>query len=327
MPGAKDLPIAGAGMVHAFADETMGRRLRFFQAEQCYFVTARCLQARLLLRPSPVANALLEGILARAARLHSVQLFGFVFASNHVHLLLRAPQGNLAGFMQFLLGNVARKIGRTHNWSGRLWERRYAAAPVLDSEALVDKLGYILAHGAKEGLVRRCAEWPGVSSLGQLLGKAVRSVHWFNWSQRARKGTDGRQGDNLVDPRFAEPEQLEVHPLPAWGHLSPPERVRRIRELVKAIERDAAKAHPTPLGVAAVLAQPPDTRPLRPKRGPAPLCHTSDPSLRTAFRDLYVNFVQRVREAAARFRKGELTVRIPHYEIRPFLWPSAATVA
>jgi len=305
----------------------MGRRLRFFQPDHCYFVTARCLQARFLLRPSSTTNALVEGILARAARIHAVELFAFVFASNHVHLLLRAPRGNLAGFMQFLLGNVARKVAPSNNWQGRVWERRYAAAPVLDGEALVDRLGYILAHGAKEGLVRRCAEWPGVSCLAQLLGQSVRAVQWFNWSRRLRmtKRFTGRSA--LVDPRCAEPEQLEVVPLPAWSQLSAPERADRVRAIVDAIERDAAKAHPSPLGVAEVLAQRPETRPRLPKRGPAPLCHTSDPKLRTAFRAVYVEFVKGIRSALAEVREKSRALRVPSYDVRIYLWPTGALVA
>jgi REP element-mobilizing transposase RayT len=304
----------------------MGRRLRFLQPEHCYFVTARCFQARLLLRPSSSTNTLLAGILARAARLYSVELFAFVFASNHVHLLVRAPKGTLPGFMQFLLGNIARKIGPTVPWQGRLWERRYAAAPVLDSDALGERLRYILAHGVKEGLVGRCADWPGLSSLAQMLGNAVRPATWFNWSRRSRAKGPGRCED-LLDPRFAEPEHLEVHPLPGWEELAPVERVKRIRKLVADIERDGAKEHPRPLGVAEVLAQVPYKRSERPKRGPAPLCHTVEPKLRAAFRDLYVDFVKGVRSVLASIREGKVPIRVPYYTIRWFLWPTAEATA
>jgi REP element-mobilizing transposase RayT len=318
------VPKTFRGTVRAFSIETMGRRLRYFEPEHCYFVTARCFQARLLLRPSPSTNALVGGILARAARLHAVELFAFVFASNHVHLLVRAPKGNLPGFMQFLLGNIARKVAPMVPWQGRLWERRYSAAPVLDSDALDDRLRYILAHGVKEGLVKRCSEWPGLSSLGQLLGNAVRPASWFNWSRRARMKASQRA--ERLDSRLAEPEQLEVRPLPGWEDMSEQERVNRVRAVVADIERQAAKEHPTPLGVAEVLAQHPYKRTIRPRRGPAPLCHTSDPKLRTSFREAYADFVRAVRSGAAQAR-GRLVALIPRYDVRLFLWPSAVAAA
>ena len=312
------------GTVRAFAVESMGRRLRYFEPDRCYFVTARCFQARLLLRPSPSTNALVGGILARAARLYAVELFAFVFASNHVHLLVRAPKGNLPGFMQFLLGNIARKVAPMVPWQGRLWERRYAAAPVLDSDALDERLRYILAHGVKEGLVKRCSEWPGLSSLEQLLGNAVRPANWFNWSRRARMRVSQRT--DRLDSRLAEPELLEVHPLPGWEQLGEQERVERVRAVVADIERKAGKEHPTPLGVAAVLAQQPYKRTIRPKRGPAPLCHTSDPKLRAVFREAYVDFVHAARRGAKKARERVVAL-IPRYEVRLFLWPTAVAAA
>ncbi len=56
------------------------------------------------------------------------------------------------------------------DWSGGFWERRYSAEPVLDDATLVGRLRYVLAHGVKEGLVDRRAEWPGLTCLPQLLG-------------------------------------------------------------------------------------------------------------------------------------------------------------
>jgi hypothetical protein len=53
--------------------------------------------------------------------------------------------------MQYLRANLSRKVGRLVDWSGGFWERRYSAEPVLDDEALVGRLRYVLAHGVKEG--------------------------------------------------------------------------------------------------------------------------------------------------------------------------------
>ena len=100
-----------------------------------------------------------------------VELFAFSFASNHLHLLVRAPRGNLSQFMQYLLSNISKKVGAIVNWRGSFWEHRYSAEPVLDEEALLDRLRYILSHGVKEGLVRHCEEWPGLSCLPDLWGK------------------------------------------------------------------------------------------------------------------------------------------------------------
>ena len=147
----------------------MGRGLRMYEADGYYFVTARTFQSRLLLRPTPQLAEVIGGVLARASRTTGVQLCGFVAASNHVHLLCRARDGALSRFMQYVLANISKKAARLVGWRGQFWERRFSAEPVLDDGALEGRLKYILAHGVKEGLVRRVAQWPGLSCLPQLL--------------------------------------------------------------------------------------------------------------------------------------------------------------
>src|SRR5262249_20783571 len=144
----------------------------------------------LLLRPSKRTNDVLGGVLSRAAKRHDVELFAFIFFSNHLHILIRAPKGNLSTFMQYLLTNISKKVGALVDWKGRFWERRYSAEPVLDEEALLSRLRYILAHGVKEGFVRTSWEWPGLNSLPELFGKSPRTFRWFDWSRRwlARSG-------------------------------------------------------------------------------------------------------------------------------------------
>jgi len=302
----------------------VGRPIRFFQPEGFYFVTARCFQARLLLRPSAETNALVGGTLARAVELYRVDLFGFVVASNHLHLLVRARHGNLPQFMQYLLSNIAKKVGRLVAWRGSLWERRYAAEPVLDDEALIGRLRYILSHGVKEGLVRKCADWPGLSCLGQLLGDAVRYFQWFDWTARWKHGR--REATRkLLDERWARPVVLEVKPLPCWAYLSSMQRRARIAEFVMSIERDGRLSGAGVLGPARVIAQRPHQVPSHVKRSPGPVCHATTREGRETFREMYRAFVALFREASRRWRMGEVRVLFPRLAIRPFLWPLLST--
>ncbi|WP_239470441.1 hypothetical protein [Archangium violaceum] len=102
----------------------MGWPLRMFQEESYYFVTSRCFQGRLLLRPSQEVNEVVGGVLARAAqqRAGSVRLHAFIFASNHFHLLVWTRGAALASFMQYLRANLSKKVGRLVDWSGGFWE-------------------------------------------------------------------------------------------------------------------------------------------------------------------------------------------------------------
>ena len=99
----------------------MPRPLRF-QPEpwSVFFVIARCIHSRFLLRPSPKTNVLVVGVMAKAIQRFDVKLYGLCFMSNHYHLLLSSKDAaSLAQFMQYLNSNIAREIGRLHNWQPR----------------------------------------------------------------------------------------------------------------------------------------------------------------------------------------------------------------
>jgi REP element-mobilizing transposase RayT len=291
-----------------------------------YFVTARCFQGRLLLRPSTETNEVLGGVLARATRLSGVEVFAFAFASNHLHLLLRAPQGNLPRFMQHLRTNISKKVGWLVGWRGSFWERRYSAEPVLDDEALFGRVRYILSHGVKEHLVRKCAEWPGLTSLSLMLRRPGRTFRWFNWTRRCA-ARHGPEGARRFSPKWAEAEELQLTPLPCWAEAPLRRRRRLVRRAVAAIEREAAALKHRVLGVSGVLGQDPQHRPDRPARTPRPPCHATEHSLRVEFLERYRGFVAACQRASESWRRGDFQVSFPAIAFRPFLWPRPARPA
>src|SRR2546430_2538141 len=149
----------------------MGRPLRFIPANSVVEVTCRTVQGRRLLRPSSEMNELLLGVLGRSLSLYpTVELHAFVFAWNHVHLLVSVPDAHaLASFMRHLNSNVARVAGRLHQWKDKFWSRRYRSIVVADEESQISRLRYILSHGAKERWVERPGDWPGASSFPALV--------------------------------------------------------------------------------------------------------------------------------------------------------------
>ena len=304
----------------------MGRPLRILDPSAVYLATVRCLQGRLFLCPSNETYQVLGGVLARAVRLNGVELFAFSFASNHLHLIVRAPRGNLPQFMGYLLSNISRKVGALVNWRGTFWERRYSAQPILDDDALLQKVGYVLSHGVKEGLVRRCDEWPGLSALPLMRDGKPRGFRWLNWTRRCRSAPPSKRAP-LLDQRWAENEELRLTSLPVSGF----ERTGVVRRFldgcVRAIEQEARRKHRTVMGVRRVCAQPPQYRPTRPKRSWAPWCHTTDRRLRERYMEDYRSFGSLYRGASPAWRRGDLTARFPVMAVRPFLWPNQPALA
>ncbi|QRK14255.1 hypothetical protein JQX13_07340 [Archangium violaceum] len=83
---------------------------------------------------------------------------------------------------------------------------------------LVGRLRYVLAHGVKEGLVERSAEWPGLTSLPQLLGPARRLFRWFNWTKRwSKRGGGGCRGSKPGQARVGGSSHWRGYPGKALG--------------------------------------------------------------------------------------------------------------
>jgi hypothetical protein len=101
--------------------------------------------------------------LAYAAERFGIELYAFVVLSNHVHLLLRAPQGNLADFMAYWQGNVA-KGGQRAAWPS--WS---AVAAALQRGA-----GARLRGAAGPGGL--CAGQSGAGALGRAPGAVAGAV-------------------------------------------------------------------------------------------------------------------------------------------------------
>ena len=73
-----------------------------------YLVTRRCIDRRYLLKPSPIVDQILLYALAVAAALYGIDVHGFVFLSNHHHLVLTDRLGLLPRFTHWFHSIVAR---------------------------------------------------------------------------------------------------------------------------------------------------------------------------------------------------------------------------
>jgi hypothetical protein len=288
-----------------------------------YLVTARCLHRNFFLRPSFEATTVIRGVLARALRLNGVEVFAFGFLSNHFHLIVRAPRGNLPRFMQHLMTNISKKVGALIGWRGPFWERRYSAEPILDDEALLAKVRYVLAHGPKEGLVRHCRDWPGLSSLPLMLDGSPMPARWFNWTRRA-SGNRHKEPRPRLDVRWSEAEEIRLTELPIPSLRAPGALRRFVLRTVQAIEEEACRQYKKFKGRRWVLKQDPFSKPRLKERKPQPLCHTSLPALQDAYREQYRNFVSAFRSASSRWLRGDLDAAFPEGAIRPFIFPARA---
>jgi len=291
---------------------------RRFEPDLIYFITSRTSDGCFFLRPSWAVNNVIGSVLADAQERFEVELFDYVFLSNHMHLAARSRSGRLPEFMQYLKANIALGINRMLGRRGHLWEMRYAASPILDEGAQLERAVYIYGHGVKEGLVERADRWPGVASLKERLGGVSPGYQRVDQSglTRHRAGRRARPKPGA----YRRPVSVRLSPWPFLEGLSRGQARRQVRELAAAARE---RAHPGRsgrrfLGVKHVLAQDPWTRPERPpRRKPTPLCHARSPERRRAYAAAFRLFMSDYSEASQRFRAGELSVSFPRYSHPP----------
>lgn len=290
----------------------MPRPIRQERPELCVSVTVRCREGRRFLSPLDPMRVLLTWWLGRALGLFDVELFALVALSNHLHLLLRAPDGNLSAFMRYFLANAAKDINRAHGRRGDGVFGRHTQVHVLDDEAALIKLGYILANPVQAHLVERSEDWPGLSSARALLYGEPMSATRFDHRAWVRAG---RPADRSA---FEREVVVEHKPLPGMEQLGVAERQARVREQLEVREAEARRRRTRAVPARAALDEAhPDVIPARLATGPCPACHATDPAREAA----YLKERQRVREkhaeASVRFRAGEPDVEFPPGTYRP----------
>ncbi len=281
----------------------MGHKIRYLlEPDRLVEITCRVIQRRFLLRPSPKLNAIIRGALARAQKRHGMKICGFVYLSNHCHILLRPSSTHqMADFMRDVNYKISKEVGRLHNWQSGIWPRPYTDRQISDEpQAQIETLHYLLEQGCKEGLVASPKHWPGASSAKALLsGDPVEGF----WIDRTAQYRAWERNEPNPDERFTSSHWLELSPIPCWEHLPPHQYQARVRALVRDIERTMEGVQV--LGKEAICAQDPHAAPTsRPRRTPAPRFRAVEPQVRRALEWSYRLFLIAYRQASEALREG-----------------------
>jgi putative transposase len=297
----------------------MPRPIRYIPAGALVEVTTRTIQSRFLLRPSAKVNSLVLGVLGRAQELFDVRIHAFVFLSNHWHGLMTVRDAfQLARFMSFVNGNIAREVGRVRGWRQRFWGRRYRAIVVADEDAQVDRLRYILRNGCKEGLVDRPVDWPGVSCVAALTS---RSKLRGTWHDRTAAYHARRRGEPSGVRRFAKRYEVRLSPLPCWRKLTRVQRRETCARLIGAIEaariEEIRRTGRASVGVEFILKLKSYQKPSSETWKPAPKVHASCKAVRKAFISAYHAFRDVFRAAAQLLKKRKTGAVFPEGSFPP----------
>jgi len=299
----------------------MGRPLRYIPPNSVVEITTRTIHGRLLLRPSEEVTDIILGVIGRALSLFPVKIFAFSVLSNHIHILLSPENAaQLASFTNHINSNIAREVGRLHEWKEKFWGRRYRAIVVADEPSQLERLKYILSHGCKEGLVDRPQDWPGPSCIRALTeGEALIGI----WHDRTAEFEARKRGEKVTPDQFAIPYQIQLHPLPCLRDKSEAEYRAFCRNLVGQIESETQATRKqngrTAMGGTCIAAQNPHDQPQESESSPAPFVHASCRAVRLSCRAAYKAFAEAFRAAAASLRAGDRLAEFPFEAFPPAL--------
>ncbi|MFI3197394.1 MAG: transposase [Methylococcaceae bacterium] len=80
--------------------------------------------------------------------------------TNHYHIVVETPEGNLAQGMRQLNGVYTQYINRTHGSVGHLFQGRYKAILVEKDNYLLELARYVVLNPLRAGMVKELGDWP-----------------------------------------------------------------------------------------------------------------------------------------------------------------------
>ncbi len=243
---------------------------RMHLQNEIHLVTNRCFQERLFMLPNDEVNFIIGYWFARALELYGagLEIFAFVFLSNHFHFLLRDTTGTLSTFMGYFQANVARAINRRLGRKGTFWQGHYDDKIVDGKNTFWEKYTYVTCNAVKAGLVDTAAEWIGWSSLdkslqgGEFSFTAINRHRYNKACQNRKKKPDAKQ--------FEETYAFSLTPPLGQEEKSIAEQAAHIRPLLSDQETKSRvlRGEKLPLGIEFIRTQNPTDRPRNPSRSP-----------------------------------------------------------
>jgi len=204
---------------------------RMHESGTIHLVTNRCEQGQFLMLPKKEIVEIIQYWFARAMEKYGsgLEIFAFIILSNHFHLLLRDTGGQLAQFMCYFQGNVAKEINLALGRKGaHFWQGHYDDQIIEGERTLWNKYFYVLANAVKSSLVYRAVEWKGWSSLSMLLSGKSFSISRLNRT-KYHNASRGKTKPSKKD--FIETFSFDLAPLPMIEDLTPKEQRRNIRQV------------------------------------------------------------------------------------------------
>ncbi|MCG6896234.1 MAG: transposase [Thiocapsa sp.] len=139
----------------------MARALRLEFAGALYQVTARGNERRsIFLGDGDGDRAAFLGVLAQTCERFGWICHAYCLMTNHYHLLVETPDGNLSKGMRQLNGVYTQRVNRSHGRVGHLFQGRFKAILVERESDLLELARSVVLNPVRAGMVPAPGDWP-----------------------------------------------------------------------------------------------------------------------------------------------------------------------
>lgn len=141
------------------------------------------------------------GLLGEVCGRFNWSLHAYCLMTNHYHLIVETPDGNLSTGMRQLNGVYTQRFNRRHCRVGHVFQGRYHAILVQKETHLLELTRYVVLNPVRAGLVAEPGHWPW-SSYGAMLGQVCAptwlETDWLLTQFATARGDAVRQYEHFV---------------------------------------------------------------------------------------------------------------------------------
>jgi len=158
----------------------MPRPSRIQFPDAIYHVTTRGADGRNIVEDDRDRRRWMEQ-LERVVQRYDWRLFSFALMSNHFHLFVQTPNGDLSAGMHDLNGGYVSFYNVRHSHQGHLFQGRFRAFVVEDEGYWLEVSRYVHLNPVRAGLVERPEDWRWSSYAGY--HRPHLRVEWLNYER------------------------------------------------------------------------------------------------------------------------------------------------
>lgn len=124
-------------------------------------------------------------IVERATALYAARVFALCLMSNHFHIVLDTPRGNISETMQYINGVFAQISNRRYAQTGHVFEGRFRSLLIQRETYLKRAARYVVRNPVRAGLVPLVSEWKWSTyraTAGLEPAPSWLDVSWLDWA-------------------------------------------------------------------------------------------------------------------------------------------------